>query len=609
MRLDGFKRMRWIAAAVAAFALLSLPLGAGESFCAPTRSGRRACIEGAIFLRVPLPKKSGLAYAARKYTGSADSLQALETANPLSKRRRLAEARIPVDLLLAEYRDEAMAALFPKDRRTSSGWEHVWGTSPRGEKETWSDLARWFTGSSRHAQNLSAANPKVRKPKAGTAVLIPEGLLLSALRKIPPPEPPPGPGLPSPAAEPALKPPEPPPSSPAPAPSPATAAGQPAGRGTEAVPLSYGRDAQGEYAEYRLQAGEALYSAVVVRFTGTLSAEDVKALAQQIAKRSGIKDVTGIPVGYPVKIPLEDLLPQYLPASDARFQAWEKNQEEVQQFTNTYKNSVLDGVVVILDPGHGGLDRGAMAHGVWEDSYVYDIACRVREGLESRTKARVLMTVLDPGLGYRPQDRSDLAPNKGAVVLTHPWFRQDSSSETRVEVNLRWHLANQYFLRLRKEGVDPERVVFTSIHADSLYPTLRGSMFYIPGTAYRSARWCSSGDAYKRYEEWKAQGCYQLSDKDMRRSEGLSLQFARDLESAFASAKLALHPYSPTRDHVIRNRRSWVPAVLRNSIVPCAVLLEVCNLNNPKDAALIADPAFRQSVADAYIAALIKYYS
>ena len=120
-----------------------------------------------------------------------------------------------------------------------------------------------------------------------------------------------------------------------------------------ATPLTYGQDSQGEYAVYRLQAGEALYSAVVVRFTGTLGAEDVNSLAMEIARRSGISDVTGIPVGYSVKIPLEDLLPQYLPRSSPQYQAWAKNQKELGQVTNTYKNAALDGVVVILDPGHG----------------------------------------------------------------------------------------------------------------------------------------------------------------------------------------------------------------------------------------------------------------
>lgn len=95
----------------------------------------------------------------------------------------------------------------------------------------------------------------------------------------------------------------------------------------------------------------------------------------------------------------------------------------------------------------------------------------------------------------------------------------------------------------------------------------------------------------------------------MTRSEGLSLQFARGLERSFTARKLMLHPYSPTRNHVVRNRRSWVPAVLRNSVVPCSVLIEVCNLSNPLDAQLIAKPAYRQAIADAYIDALLRYYS
>ncbi|MGC8764060.1 MAG: N-acetylmuramoyl-L-alanine amidase family protein, partial [Acidobacteriota bacterium] len=374
-------------------------------------------------------------------------------------------------------------------------------------------------------------------------------------------------------------------------------------------PLEYGRDENGPYALYRLKAGEALYSAVVVRFTGNVSAEDVNALALEVARRSGISDVTSIPVGFPVKIPLDELLPQYLPPDDPRHLAWSENQTELEAVANPVKSEALEGVVVILDAGHGGLDRGAMKHGVWEDSYVYDIVCRIREVLERKTKARVLMTLLVPDLGYKPQDKAVLTPNTGAVLLTHPWFKQTSREETKVEVNLRWHLANQYFLRLRKEGVAAERVVFTSVHADSLHPSLRGTMFYIPGEAYRANRWCSSGPAYEAFQEFRDGRCYEMDDAALRRAEGLSFRFSRALESAFTAKGLNLHPYSPTRDHVVRNRRAWVPAVLRNTLVPCAVLVEVCNLANEKDAALLKEPAFRQAVAEAYVEALVRYYS
>ena len=83
-------------------------------------------------------------------------------------------------------------------------------------------------------------------------------------------------------------------------------------------PLVYAEDSGGEYALYRLQAGEALYSSVVVRFTGRVFAEDVNAVAAEIAARSRIADVTDIPIGYGVKIPLELVQPEFLPAGHPR---------------------------------------------------------------------------------------------------------------------------------------------------------------------------------------------------------------------------------------------------------------------------------------------------
>lgn len=552
---------------------------------------------------------------AKKYTGSTRNLRILLSLNKTSRRRRLLEARVPIGILLPAYRDEALKALFPRDKRVANGWEHAWGHSPLGNKESWADVARWFTGKSKYGNNIAAANPRVgRRPGRGTRVLIPSGLLISNIRAIKPPPPPAGPGLPGKSTKKKPK----PIVKKTPANSGSTTSPQktPTKEKTEGAitrepmpKLEYGKDSHGAYAIYRLKKGEALYSAVVVRFTGNMHADDVNSMAMKIAKRSGIKDVSDIAVGYPIKISLDDMLPQYLPKDDKRYLAWVKKQEEMAGVTNTYKSAVLDGVVVILDPGHGGVDRGAMSHGVWEDSYVYDIACRIHEGLEKRTKARVLMTRLVPRLGYRPVNKKRLTPNKGAVILTHPWFNPSNHAEIRTAVNLRWFLANQYYLHLMKQNISPERVVFTSIHADSLHPSLRGTMFYVPGDSYRSSKWCVKGRSYSRFREVKAKSCYRLSRKKLRRSEGLSMELARKLEKSFVSSKLALHPYDPTRDHVVRRRHAWVPAVLRNNIVPCSVLIEVCNLNNRKDAKLMRDPAYRQAVADAYIKALIAYYS
>ena len=87
-------------------------------------------------------------------------------------------------------------------------------------------------------------------------------------------------------------------------------------------------------------------------------------LAAELARRSGIDDVTTIPVGYPVRIPLELLLPEYLPAGNPRRQAWEKEREELAAIRRAIRAANLDGIHVILDAGHGGGDTGATVGGV-----------------------------------------------------------------------------------------------------------------------------------------------------------------------------------------------------------------------------------------------------
>ena len=204
----------------------------------------------------------------------------------------------------------------------------------------------------------------------------------------------------------------------------------------------------------------------------------------------------------------------------------------------------------------------------------------MREAIEKRTKARVLMTLLVPSLGYKPVDKSQLDPNKEAVILTHPWFRLTSSAETKVEVNLRWHLGTSTSSASRRRAWTPSA---WSSPPSTPTPSTRPSgapCSTSPAPTTGDERWCSSGESYERYKEVRARGCYEMTEKQMKRAEGLSFQLARDLEASFDQASLTLHPYSPTRDHVVRGKRSWVPAVLRNSIVPCSVLIEVCNLNN-----------------------------
>ena len=73
------------------------------------------------------------------------------------------------------------------------------------------------------------------------------------------------------------------------------------------------------------------------------------------------------------------------------------------------------GRVVLLDPAHGGDDRGSVGHGLEEADVVLDLAQR----LEGRLAASGTTTVLSRGAGQRPapEARAELAESVGADVV------------------------------------------------------------------------------------------------------------------------------------------------------------------------------------------------
>ncbi len=58
----------------------------------------------------------------------------------------------------------------------------------------------------------------------------------------------------------------------------------------------------------------------------------------------------------------------------------------------------------------------------------------------------------------------------------------------------------------------------------------------------------------------------------------------------------------------MRNRGSWLPAVIRGNEVPIKVLVEVANIGNRKDAALLKSPEHRERIAQALLDALLATY-
>jgi len=555
-----------LAALFAASALVAAPREKTVVVSPEIRASISAADEIVLLVR-PLPGESLDAFT-RRLTDDPKTKKQIRAANgglPSLKRGHF--VRVPYKLLSGNYRKIAIEALFPGDRATAAGWEHR-VTAPAGKPESLWRIAEWFAGDGVRYKDIRQADaiPSL-ETRVGQVVLVPARLLTPVFRE-------------------------------------AVAAAAPAPE-AEAARLEFGEDEKGRFAIYRLKKGEALYSAVVVRFTGRLHAEDVNAKAAEIAERNGISDVHAMPVGFPVKIPVADLAPEFRPPDDPERIEEEKSRLEASQFSNTVRTADLSGVTLVLDAGHGGRDTGAIADGLEEAAYVYDIACRVERLVKARTKARVVPTVGRDAPCSGATAAEAVSDSRTARVLTTPPYLIEDAV---VGVNFRWYLANSIYKNVRRNGGQEDRTVFISLHADSLHPAVRGTMIYVPGEKFLNDSYGKAGEPYDSRAEVRETPRVSFSRKEKIESEGISTDLAEHIVAAFRSADLPLHAFEPVRRNVIRGGREWVPAILRYNRIPARVLVEICNLNNPDDRRLLRTRAYREKVAQALVEALIAFY-
>lgn len=559
---------RRVALAAAVFAALA------SSASAQFQSDRTVVVSPE--LKVSIGEGDEITLAARPLPGEGlDAFIRRFTEDPRTKKEILSRnegvkllrkdvfVRVPYRLLSENYRRIAIEALFPDDSSDAAGWSHQ-VKALTGKPESLWRIAEWFTGDGARYREVRAANDLASlQTQPGQVVRIPLKLLSPTFRD------------------------------------------EAAAAAAEVqVPLEFGRDEKGRYATYRLQRGEALYSAVVVRLTGRVHAEDVNAKAAEIALRSGIADVRAIPVGYAVKIPIEDLTPEFRPKDDPARIEEEKARLQATQFVNRVRAADLAGVTFVLDAGHGGRDTGALVSGVEEARHVYDLACRVERLLEKYTRASVVMTVRrrTPCGDGRAETVHD--SRSARVMTTPPYDLEDPVAG----VNFRWYLANSVLRRAESNGGSEDRTVFVSLHADSLHPAVRGLMVYIPGEKYLKSSFGKSGGLYAARREVREAPRVSFSRRDRIKAEGVSRHLAEKIVAAFRSLGLPLHAFQPIRRNVIRGGREWVPAILRYNRIPARVLVEVCNLNNPDDRRLLVSRAYRDKVAQAIVSALVEFY-
>lgn len=545
---------------------------------------------GTPVLMVQPQRGDGWIVLASRYTGVSSSAAALDRANPRIRQPMTdRKVRIPLEMLRADLRDQAVRRLFPIDRRVQGGLEH-WVLDPFGDHgENWKWLAAVFAKPGTDSEVLKRANPTVGQgaPSRGKPVLIPERYLLTVFRSWPKVMP-----LPTPVPAPTLR---------------------PTARSATALPppdtngaLSFGVDDRGEFAQYRLRQGEALYSAVVVRFTGQLHAAQVNATAVEIARRSGIKDVTDIPVGFRVKIPIDLILPEFLPPDHPRRVAWDRERKELAGFLEVVRAADLSGVHVILDAGHGGRDTGAVVDGVWEATYAYDILCRVKENLARHTRATVWTTIKDRSREYTIPDRDRLRQDRDQFLLTHP---EHTLQDSVPGVHMRWYLANDIILDRIPKSVPRSKVVFVSIHADSLHPSVRGSMVYVPSRYLRRKSYQAKSKGMDRHQEYREHPKVQFSSTFSAKAEASSRHLAGAVIDSLKRNDIPVHPNKPIRDRVRRGRDTFVPAVLRYSLAQNAVLVECSNMANAEDRKNLIDQEWREAFSLALVEGIASAFN
>ncbi len=485
---------------------------------------------------------------------------------------------IPFEQLTAAGKRWALAAFFPKDRWGEDGVQHLVAYP---ELESVWTLAALFTGHGQNYDKLMAANPGLpEKLREGDAWRIPTPLLSVEL------------GGQTRGADRSQ---------------PEDDLDDEARVAAYRALLAYERDDQGPYAAYHLRKGEALYSSVVMRYTDRVDPKAVNDLAEQIARRSGITDLRAIQPGQLVKIPVSVLADPFQPEGTAALAEEREVRAEVRRTVRVEAGPKLQGVRIVVDAGHGGVDPGARANGIWESDFVYDIAMRVRRLLEQETDAQVSSTIRYPGLGFRTRD-AIRTPSHEAEILTTPPFANDGESPTAVSVHLRWVLANDLFAEFLREKGDPRKTLFISFHADSLHPSSRGTMVYVPGAAMVPSRFALNGTRAGRVAEMRRFSRVAFTPQQKLQGEARSRQFSEVLLRALRRADIPVHENRPIRNAVIRNGAKWVPAVIRYSLGATKVLVEVANLTNEDDAANLRDPEFRERFAIAVVNAVRAYY-
>ncbi len=506
----------------------------------------------------PKDGEGGYALSERVFRSGRKSIQTLyqyHGRSPLLKGRYLT---LPLEALEGPIRGAALGAFFHQDHSTPDGWQHKVTHS----WENLSVLAGYFTKSDVTPFQIARYN-RLRNNgnllRRNDTILIPWKWIDPELKLAP--------GSHSPQVS---------------------------------GPLYVKKD-DPKHVYYRLQAGEAIYTSVVARFTGRLLNDEVNELAQQLMSLNQIKNPRLLQPKQELRIPLDWISEEYLDGGGT--------QEAVARKAPS-KRSLLhrERLHVILDAGHGGRDPGAIAGSrsrgdyIYEDEAVYDISRRLVTLLEQRG-VTVHNTLMDPNQ-QGPVSRLNTRHDQDEYLLVTPRY---TVRNARTGVNMRVYLINHLYQQLRKQKVPEENIVFLSLHGDALHPSLSGAMVYYPDHRLRRSRFNLNSSVYRKRSEYTR--AISFPSRENRESAEISKAFGKTVIQAFQTAGLRVHSSKAVRGYLYRRGHKTLPGVLRYSKVPTSVLVEVSNLNNSHDRKALLQASVRQKMAAALANALELHFT
>ena len=532
----------------------------------------------------PLIGEGGYSLARRVLLSN---FRSLKTIRKYSKTRRLYRNRFitfPLKVINGSIRSSALKAVFFKDKAGIGYWKHrvtfAW--------ETTSMIAGLFTKEGIKAGHLVRYNKMRNKGnilKKGDVIKIPWKWVSPELSLRPV----------------SLKP-----------------------------PLKLKQDKSGKfYAHYQMKHGETLYSSVVIRFTGRLLNDEVNQVANKLLKLNNISDAKLIQSRQKIRIPLEWLSEEYLGsqtndvssrktsvkktnkkktkkiksskavASKKKLKRGKSTQKAVAKKTKSKRKNNVHKIHVILDSGHGGRDPGATAGSlknkdlIYEDEVVYDISKRMSK-LFKKQGIIVHPTLSDPNQKQPIRYLSHSHDRDERLLVTPNYLTRNA----RIGVNMRVYLVNHIFKNLRKKKVPSENILFISLHGDALHSSLSGAMVYFPDSRLRRGRFNMSSKIYRKRKEYSTNLTYK--PRDNKYSEKLSKSFGKNIINEFRELGLRTHRVSSAvRGYLYRKGKKTLPAVLRYSMVPTSVLVEIANLNNKRDRRDLLRSKTRQKIAKA----------